>query len=208
MTKTPRKRHPSPRLAPLATPLPQGERGTSAHAERKPRIRIGRIGAPHGVRGEVKLWSFTADPMAIAAYGVLENADGSRTLEIETLRSATEFLVAQFKGIANRAAATKLRNLDLYVARDRLPDIGQGDEYYFADLVGLAAMDRAGVRLGEIVAVHNFGAGDLLELKLTDERDTRLIPFTEATVPEIDIAGGRAVVQLPNEIDASPESEA
>src|SRR3954467_5355130 len=130
------------------------------------RICVARVGAPHGVRGDVKLWSFTSDPLAVADYGTLESDDGKHKLEIETLRPAKDFLVARFKGIADRNAAERLRNIDLYVARDRLPLIDADDEFYITDLVGLAAHDPSGARIGEVVAVQNFGAGDLIELKL------------------------------------------
>ncbi len=158
------------------------------------RVCVGRIGAPHGVRGEVKLWPFTADPLAVARYGELKTADGARTFEVEALRPARDHVVARFKGVRDRAAAEALRNLELYVPRDRLPAIEADDEFYYADLVGLAATDRDGSAIGTIVAVHNFGAGDLLEVEPVDGRDTVLVPFTEATVPEIDIAAGKVVV--------------
>jgi 16S rRNA processing protein RimM len=127
------------------------------------RICVGRIGAAHGTRGEVKLWSFTADPLAVADYGPLESEDGKRKFEIEALRPAKDFLVARFAGIADRSAAEELRNLDLYVARARLPP-PEPDEYYHADLIGLPVMDAAGASLGTVAAIHNFGAGDLIEL--------------------------------------------
>lgn len=160
------------------------------------RICVGKIGAAHGIRGEVKIWPFTADPLAIAEYGVVEAADGSRVFEIEALRPARDFLVARIKGVSTRAAAEALRNIELFVPRERLPEIEDADEFYYADLVGLAVVDRAGAPLGKVVAVHNFGAGDLLELKLDAARDTLLIPFTALTVPELDIAAGRVVIDL------------
>ena len=165
------------------------------------RVCIARIGAAHGVRGEVKLWPFTADPLAVVNYGPLEAADGTRTFEIEAVRPAKDFLVARLKGIADRNSAEALRNTDLYVAREKLPAIEEPDEFYHADLVGLSAVDRAGATLGTIVGVHNFGAGDLVELKLDDASDTLLIPFTADTVPEIDVAARRAVVVLPQETE-------
>jgi 16S rRNA processing protein RimM len=163
-----------------------------------PLVCVGKFGAAHGLRGEVKLWSFTGDPYAIADYGVLQSQDGARRFEIESLRPASDFFVARVKGVADRDGAEKLRNLELYVPRDRFPEIEADDEFYYTDLVGLAAVDRAGATLGEIVAVHNFGAGDLLEVRLTGVRDTVLLPFTEASVPEIDMAARRVVVQLPD----------
>jgi 16S rRNA processing protein RimM len=169
------------------------------------RICVARIGAAHGVRGDVKLWSFTADPLAIADYGVLETQDGRRSFEIETLRPQGDFLVARLAGVSDRNAAEALRNIDLYVSRNKFPDIVVDDEFYVADLVGLAACDPAGATIGEVVGVHNFGAGDLIELKLTAARDTLLLPFSEANVLAIDIAGGKVTVALPAEIEAPPE---
>jgi 16S rRNA processing protein RimM len=171
------------------------------------RICVAKIGAAHGIRGEVRLWPFTADPLAIADYGVMESADGARTFEIEAVRQARDCLIVRIKGVKDRTAAEKLCHMELYVARDRLPKIEADDEFYYDDLVGLTAVDPAGAPLGAVVAVHNFGAGDLLELKLTGLRDTMLIPFSDATVSNIDIAGGTVVVQLPDETDDSPESE-
>ena len=160
------------------------------------RVCLGQIGAAHGVRGEVRLRSFTADPAAIVSYGPLETEDG-RVIAIESLRPAKDHFVATLSGVADRNAAEQLVNIKLYVPRDRLPPPDQPDEYYYADLVGLAATDRAGKPLGTVVAVHNFGAGDLIELQLTEGGRTELLPFDAATVPEVDLAGGRLVIELP-----------
>jgi 16S rRNA processing protein RimM len=173
------------------------------------RICVGRIGAAHGTRGEVRLWSFTADPMAVADYGVLESEDGTRSFQIEALRPAKDFLVARFAGIADRTAAEQLRNLNLYVARDRLPP-PEPDEYYHADIIGLAVVDGSGATLGTVVAVHNFGAGDLIEVKPPLGGTTFMLPFTETVVPVVDVAGGRIVVDLPAGTfsdDTTPEKD-
>lgn len=161
------------------------------------RVCVARIGAPHGVRGEVKLWSFTADPMALAHYGALEIEDGSRSFEIETLRPHKDFLVARLKGINDRSAVETLRNVALYVARERLPSLAEEGEFYHADLVGLAVVDRSGAALGTVVAVHNFGAGDLLEIQPA-EGTSMMLPFTETAVPMVDIARGRIVAEPPD----------
>jgi 16S rRNA processing protein RimM len=179
----------------------------TAKADSKQRVCVARIGAAHGVRGDVKLWSFTADPLAIADYGPLETQDGRRSFEIERLRPQGEFLVAHLKGVPDRNAAETLRNVELYVSRDKFRDIDEGDEFYIADLVGLTACDRGGAALGEIVAVHNFGAGDLIELKLNGARETLLLPFSDATVPAVDIAGGKVTVELPAEVSTSPDGK-
>lgn len=164
------------------------------------RVCVAQIGAPHGVRGEVRLWTFTADPMAVTRYGPLESEDGKRSFEIETVRAAKDHLVARLKGVADRTAAERLTNLKLFVLRERLPDI-EADEFYHADLVGLRAEDETGNEIGAVIAVHNFGAGDILEIQ-PPAGGTMLLPFTEAAVPEIDIKGGRLVVVLPEETEA------
>jgi 16S rRNA processing protein RimM len=158
------------------------------------RICLGQIGAPHGVRGEVRLRSFTSDPEAIAGYGPLETEDG-RVLEIESLRPTKDHFVATLSGIRDRDAAERLTNAKLYVPRERLPDIAVPDEFYHADLIGLAVVDRAGRQLGRVVAIHNFGAGDLIEVQLDAGRKTELIAFNEINVPEVDIGAGRIVIE-------------
>jgi 16S rRNA processing protein RimM len=160
------------------------------------RICVGRIGAAHGTRGEVKLWSFTADPMAVADYG---------SFTIKTLRPAKDFLVARFAGVTDRTAAEQLRNTDLYVARDRLP-APEADEFYHADLVGLAVVDRQGATLGTVSAVHNFGAGDLIEVRPAQGGMTVMLPFSDTVVPAVDLAGGRIVVDPPAGAFADPAS--
>ena len=157
------------------------------------RVCLGQIGAAHGVRGEVRLRSFTSDPLAITSYGRLETEDG-RSVEIETLRPARDHFVAKLSGVADRSAAEQLTNLKLYVPRERLPEPTDPDEFYHADLIGLSAIDAAGNRLGTIVAIHNFGAVDLIELQPDHGGTTELVPFDAATVPTVDVASGRIVV--------------
>jgi 16S rRNA processing protein RimM len=156
------------------------------------RICVAQIGAAHGIRGEVRLRSFTGDPMAIASYGPLESEDGTRRFTIETLRPAKDHFVARLAGVSDRNAAEQLTNLRLYVAREKLPPAGDG-EFYHADLVGLAAVTPDGATLGTVTAVHNFGAGDVIEIKPASG-EALLVPFTDAAVPEIDLAAGRMVV--------------
>jgi 16S rRNA processing protein RimM len=169
------------------------------------RVCLGQIGAAHGVRGEVKLRSFTADPAAIAAYGPLETDDG-RVLEIKSLRAAKDHFVAALSGVADRDAAESLTNAKLYVPRERLPEPTEADEFYHADLIGLAVFDRAGERLGTVLAVHNFGAGDLIEIKPDASGKTALIAFNAVNVPTVDIAAGKIVVALPDTADAPSET--
>ena len=158
------------------------------------RIRIARIGAAHGIRGEVKLWSFTQEPAAVATYGPLESEDGKRRFEIETLRAAKDHFVARLKGVADRDAAEALRNVDLFVPRDRLPPIEESDTFYHADLVGLAAVTADGAAFGAVIALHNIGAGDMIEVAPAAGGEPLLLPFNETTVPTIDLAAKRIVV--------------
>jgi 16S rRNA processing protein RimM len=157
------------------------------------RICVAQIGAAHGIRGEVRLRSFTEDPMAITSYGPLQSEDGTRRFEIEALRPSKDHFVARFKGISDRNAAEALTNLKLYISRDKLPPAAEG-EFYHADLVGLAAVTPGGASLGIVTAIHNFGAGDVIEIKPENGGETLLVPFTDTAVPEIDIAAGRMVV--------------
>jgi 16S rRNA processing protein RimM len=159
------------------------------------RVLIAQIGAAHGVRGEVRLKPFTQDPLGVAAYGPLESEDGKRRFEIESVRPAKDMLVARLKGVADRNAAEALKNVRLYVARERLPDAGD-DEFYHTDLVGLAAVSPRGEAIGTVKAVHNFGAGDLLEIAPADGA-TIMLPFNETTVPVVDLAAGKIVVEPP-----------
>jgi 16S rRNA processing protein RimM len=162
------------------------------------RIRVARIGAAHGVRGEVKLWSFTQDPLAVADYGPLETEDGARRFEIETIRAVKDYFVARIAGIATREATEQLRNVDLFVPRDRLPAIKEADTYYFADLIGLSAVTEDGAVLGGVTAVHNFGAGDLIEIASSAGGEPLLLPFTETVVLKIDMALRKITVVLPS----------
>ena len=157
------------------------------------RVCVGQIGAPHGVRGEVRLRSFTAEPETIAAYGPLETEDG-RVLEVESLRPAKDHFVAALAGIGDRDAAEKLANLKLYVPRERLPALAETDEFYHADLIGLAVVNTAGEPLGTVLAIHNFGAGDLIEIRLSGGK-TELVPFNERNVPSVDVGAGKIVIE-------------
>jgi len=165
------------------------------------RVCVAKVGAPHGVRGEVRLFAYTEDPLAIARYGPLESEDGSRTFEIASVRPAKDHLVARLRGIDDRGAAQKLRNIQLYVARSRLPKTGDAETFYHVDLIGLLATTDDGRVLGTVTAVQNFGAGDILEIKPAGTAPTMLLPFTTVTVPKVDVAQGRIVVNPPSFID-------
>ena len=160
------------------------------------RICLGQIGAAHGVDGEVRLRSFTAEPASIADYGPLETQDG-RVFRIEALRPAKDHFIARLSGVGDRDAARALANAKLYVPRERLPEPKAADEFYHADLIGLTVLDQAGEPLGTVVAIHNFGAGDLIEVQQAVGGATQMLPFDQATVPVVDIAAGRIVVAVP-----------
>jgi 16S rRNA processing protein RimM len=159
-------------------PLPPEER----------RVVLCVIGGPHGVRGEARVKSFTGDPLAIADYGPLFCADG-RVFEIEDGRFLKDdMLVVRFAGIADRDAVKALTGTELFVDRYALPETGEEDEFYHADLIGIAVSDPAGGRIGVIAGVHDFGAGDILEIRPTGGGQTWLLPFTRAALPQLDIA--------------------
>ena len=166
-------------------------------------ICIARIGAPHGVRGAVKLWTFTEDPMAVKQYGPLATKDGARKFEVASAREANGHLVATLKGVATREDAERLNGIELYIPRDRLPATDD-DEYYHADLIGLSAVTTADQPLGKVIAIHNFGAGDIIEIA-PPQGPTLLLPFTNAVVPTVDLAAGRVVIELPGEIEGDDE---
>ena len=173
---------------------------------RDTRICVARIGAAHGVRGEVKLWSFTEDPMAVIDYGPLSSKDGAREFEVVRARIAKDHLVAVLKGIATREDAERVNGIELYIARDKLPPAEAG-EYYHADLIGLRAIDDAGAAIGKVLALHNFGAGDIIEIA-PPSGPTLLLPFTDAVVPTVDLAEGHVVIVMPPEIDGDSPQDA
>jgi 16S rRNA processing protein RimM len=168
-------------------------------------ICVARIGAAHGVRGAVKLWTFTEDPLAVQRYGPLLTKDGARQFEVTHAREAKDHLVATLKGVATREDAERLNGVELYIAREKLPETDE-DEYYHADLIGLAAVTADDSSIGRVIAIHNFGAGDIIEIA-PPHGATMLLPFTNAVVPTVDLAGGRVVIELPDEVDGdAPEA--
>src|SRR6266702_6000471 len=169
-------------------------------------ICVARIGAAHGVRGAVKLWTFTEDPFAVKRYSPLLSKDGKRQFELAQAREAKDHLVATFKGVTTRDEAERLNGIELYVAREKLPAT-EADEYYHADLIGLAAVTATNEVLGKVVAIHNFGAGDIIEIA-PPAGATIMLPFSNAVVPTVDLAAGRVVIELPEEIkDDDPADE-
>jgi 16S rRNA processing protein RimM len=164
-------------------------------SEKDALVLLGEIGAAKGLKGEVRVRSYTEEPGGITAYGPLQDETG-RKIEIESLRATPKALIARIKGVTTREAAEALAHTKLYVPRAMLPERGE-EEWYHADLVGLAAVGRDGAPLGKVVAIQNFGAGDLLEVKPIGGGATVLVPFTRDTVPEIDVEGGRLTLVPP-----------
>ena len=162
-------------------------------------VLLGVFGAAVGLKGELRLKSHTADPLDIAEYGPLSTRDG-RTFEITSIREANEVVVVRIKGVTSREQAEKLTNLELFVPRDSLGEAEDEDEFFHADLVGLRAEDAQGAEIGTVVALHNFGAGDVIEIRPPHGKSFDF-PFTKAVVPVVDIAGGRIVIVPPAEID-------
>lgn len=206
-----RKRGPratAPSLAPGSSPgqaLDSRVRGNDDVAGTKSdRVCLGVVGAPHGVRGAVRIKSFTDAPEAIANYGALEDERGERRFSLRVIGTAKGdgMVIAMLSDVADRDRAEALRGLRLYAPRAALPAIAE-DEFYHADLVGLAAELEDGSALGKIIAVHDFGAGDVIEIA-RDEGQPVLVPFTRAVVPVVDIAGGRVVIDPPDGLFAAP----
>jgi 16S rRNA processing protein RimM len=174
-------------------------------AETKPdRILLGRIAGAHGIRGEVLIKTFTAAPENIGAYGPLSDETGTRTFKLKSARATPKGVVARLQGVDDRNGAEALKGIALYIERDRLPEAAE-DEFYHADLVGLTAVDGDGKPVGEIVAVQNYGAGDLLEIRLAGSSKTELVPFTDAAVPQVDVAARRVVVLMPGTDETEEE---
>lgn len=157
-------------------------------------VALGIITGAHGIKGEVVLRSYTAEPEAIARYGPLQTP-GGETVEIVGLRLRKDAFIATLKGITDRTRAEALKGSELLIPRGRLPEPA-ADEVYLEDLIGLNAVSPSGVVLGQIVRILNFGAGDLLELALADRKETALVPFDRKFVTEIDLDQGRAVIDV------------
>lgn len=167
-------------------------------------IALGVFGAPQGVRGDVRVKSYTADPKAIGAYGALTDKAGARIFAFKSLRPLKgEMLVARVKGVSTREAAAALNGAELFARREQLPPPAE-DEFYYDDLIGLAAVSRDGASLGRVVALTNYGAGDILEIAPVGGGETLLLPFTRTVALEIDFADERIVIEPPREIEGEP----
>lgn len=160
------------------------------------RVCVGAVAGAFGVRGEVRLKSFCAEPRDIAAYGPLTTEDGSRSFEVTLTRPVAGGLGARLSGVADRDAAEALRGTTLWAARESLPSLPD-DEFYHADLIGLPVQDPGGAPLGVVRAIYDHGAGDILEV--AGPKGVLLLPFTKAVVPTVDISAGRIVADPPSD---------
>lgn len=160
------------------------------------RICIGAILGAFGIAGEVRLKSFCSQPADIAAYGPLFTEDGARQFRITLTRPVAGGFGARVTGVVTREQAEALRGTSLFIDRAKLPSLPD-DEFYHTDLIGLDAIDTGGERLGKVLAVHNHGAGDIIEISSIRHKSALLLPFTKAIVPNVDLAAGRLIVDLP-----------
>ncbi|HTN95661.1 MAG TPA: ribosome maturation factor RimM [Nordella sp.] len=167
----------------------------------------GVITAAHGIKGEVKLKSFTAEPEAIASYGALVTSRGE-SFEIEKLRTQKDGFIAVLKGVRDRNRAETLKGTELFLARRQLPE-PEDDEIYVHDLIGVTAVSGAGEKFGTVIAVPNFGAGDLLEIRRDGVKETVLVPLAQAYVPKIDLDKGERTLDLPETYldDGEPDDQ-
>lgn len=168
-------------------------------------VLMARIGRAHGVRGEVRVKPFTADPADFAAYGPLVDGAG-RSFRVTSKRPAKEVMVVRFKGVDTRDAAEALNGTDLFVARAELPEDDDPDSFYHADLIGLTVVGQDGTDFGIVMAVHDFGAGDLLEVGPRGRKTGDLVPFSAEAVPTVDLAGGRLILVPPPGLFDEPEA--
>ena len=163
-------------------------------------VEVGVLGAPHGVKGEMRLKSFTADPLGIQDYQPLTDKTGQRRFVIRSARLIKDdMLVVSLEGVTDRTAAETLTNLALFIPRDQLPEPDE-EEFYHADLIGLVAKAPDGAAIGTVTAVHDFGAGDILDIA-PSTGPSLLVPFTKANVPVIDLAAKTLTVILHDEIE-------
>ncbi|WP_309628618.1 ribosome maturation factor RimM [Brevundimonas sp.] len=162
-------------------------------------ILVGHVAGGFGVKGEVRVTAYTADPLALTAYGPLLRSDGSHGLTLTQTRATKDGVVGRAKEIATKEEADALRNLKLYVSRDAFP-APEEDEFYLADLIGVEARDAGGVVLGTVKAVQNFGADDMLEIIPVAGGQTWYLPFTKAAVPELHLSDGWLLAVRPEEV--------
>lgn len=167
------------------------------------KILLAKIGAPHGIKGEVRVKPF-GEPEMLDQYGKLETAEG-RKFKIKRMRPQKNMLVVKFEGINTREEAEALNGLELFIDRAKLPEPEDEDEFYIEDLIGMEVVDALEAKLGTVMAVPNFGAGDILEIKPVSGSSTYFLPFTREVVPTLDFANNRLIVIPPVEVSERDE---
>ena len=169
-------------------------------------VLVGAFAAPQGVRGEIRVKSFTGEASAIGAYGALTDARRSRAFAFERLRALKDdLLVVKVKGVDTREAAAALTGVEIFARRNQLPP-PKADEFYYDDLVGLEAVTREGNRLGRVASLMNYGAGDILEIASHGGDESLLLPFTKDVATVVDFDGGRIVIEPPREIGGEADA--
>jgi len=163
-------------------------------------VLLGAVIGAQGLKGEVRVKTFTETPEKLGAYGPLHTRDGRR-FAVVGVRAVKDAAIAQFEGIGSRSAAESLKGTELYVLRERLPQ-ARAQQFYHADLIGLRAEDTVGRGIGKVIAIHNFGAGDVIEIARDDGEGAVLMPFTREIVPTIDLENHRIVIAAPEEVEA------
>ncbi len=171
----------------------------------KDKVLMATIGAAHGIQGEVRVKPYGDDPLSFTDYGPLTSEDGKRVFEVLKARVKKTVVVTRFEGIDTRNQAEELNGLHLYIHRDQLPETEE-DEFYYSDLKGLSVQTTDGEELGKVVAAQDFGAGDLLEVRPKRGR-TFYVPFTKVFVPQVDVAGGKIIVDLPDDYFSESDPE-
>ena len=184
-------------MRPAQTMAGKKTRPPAEAARRAQTVCVGRIVGAHGVRGIVRVRSYTADPDDLVAYGALSDEAGARRFQVTLTGHVKGLLLARVDGVDDRDAAEALRGTDLHIARAALPPT-EGDEYYHVDLLGLSAVGADGSALGRVSAIHDHGAGPIVEIQPPDGPST-LVPFTRERVPAVDLAAGRMVVASPED---------
>ncbi len=184
-------------------PSEDGPRRSPNAQRRPPLVTLGVVGAPHGVKGEVRVKSYTVNPLAIGSYGPVTLSDGRR-LKVRSVRPGGEVVIVSLEGVNDRDAAAALKHMTLSVPRDRLPP-PDPDDFYHADLIGLRCETEDGALVGHVAAIHDFGAGDVLDIRPVRKGPHLSLGFTKANVPVVDVAGGRLVIVLPDVVEARGE---
>ena len=173
-------------------------------------VLMGVIGAAHGIKGQCRVKSFSGDPLALGDYGTVYSADG-RAFDIKDIRESKNVVVVGFDQVKDRNMAESLNGTELFIDRSQLPDdVLEEDEFYIEDLVGMDALDGSGRHIGVVSAIHNFGAGDMIEVAVVDQNGeliakTEIYPFTKHVVPTIDFENWAITLIAPGEIIVAPE---